>query len=78
MSSKLSDLGKLSSVDPAPKKKTRNVPRKQQTGIICYQLPEVAQMLRIVAAEQNKTQQALLAEALNAVFVKYGKPPIAS
>jgi hypothetical protein len=33
-------------------------------------LPEVVQMLRIVAAEENKTRQALLAEAQNAVFVK--------
>jgi hypothetical protein len=74
----LSGLGKFSSVDATPKKKTRKVPRKQQTGIICYQMPEVAQQLRIVAAEQNKTQQALLAEGLNTVFVKYGKPPIAS
>jgi hypothetical protein len=32
----------------------------------------------ILAAEQNKTQQALLAEGLNAVFLEYGKPAIAS
>jgi tRNA G26 N,N-dimethylase Trm1 len=76
--SDLSDLGKLSSIDTAVRKVTRKIPRKQQTGIICYQLPEVAQMLRVLAAEQNKTQQALLAEGLNAVFTKYGKPPLAS
>jgi hypothetical protein len=75
---KLSELGKFSSVDTTGKKQTRTVPRKQQTGIICYQLPEVAHQLRILAAEQNKTQQALLAEGLNAVFLKYGKPAIAS
>lgn len=75
---KLAELGKFSSIDTAPKKQTRAVPRKQQKGIICYQLPEVAQLLRIIAAEQNKTQQALLAEGLNAMFLKYGKPAIAS
>jgi hypothetical protein len=73
----LSDLGKLQHRHRT-QKRTRKVPRKQQTGIICYQLPDVAYQLRIVAAEQNKTQQALLAEGLNVVFVKYGKPPIAS
>jgi tRNA G26 N,N-dimethylase Trm1 len=76
--SDLSDLGKLSSVDTAVRKVTRKIPRKQQAAMICYQLPEVAHQLRIIAAEQSKTQQALLAEGLNAVFIKYGKPPIAS
>jgi tRNA G26 N,N-dimethylase Trm1 len=76
--SDLTSLGKLSSVEVAARKVMRKVPRKQQAAMICYQLPEVAQQLRIVAAEQNKTQQALLAEGLNALFVKYGKSPIAS
>ena len=76
--SRQSQLGTFSSVDITVKKQTRKAPRKQQTGIIMYQLPEVAQMLRVLAAEQNKTQQALLAEGLNAVFTKYGKPPLAS
>jgi hypothetical protein len=49
--SNLAELGKLSS----PKKQTRAVPRKQQKTLIMYQLPEVAQMLRILAAEQNNT-----------------------
>jgi hypothetical protein len=78
MSNNLSDLGRLSSVDLGAKRKVGKVPRRQLKAMICYQLPEVQQMLKIVAAEQNKTQQALLAEGLNAVFLKYGKPAIAS
>ena len=33
--------------------------------------------LRILAAEQDTTQQALMAEALNLLFARHGKPPIA-
>lgn len=33
--------------------------------------------LRVMAAEGDTTQQALMREALNMLFAKYGKPPIA-
>jgi Antitoxin-like ribbon-helix-helix len=33
--------------------------------------------LRMLAAEQDTTQQALMAEALNLLFARHGKPPIA-
>lgn len=36
--------------------------------------PEVAQALRMLAAEQDREQQELLAEALNMLFERYGKP----
>ena len=36
--------------------------------------PEVAQALRMLAAEQDKDNQELLAEALNMLFQRYGKP----
>jgi hypothetical protein len=35
--------------------------------------PEVAQALRMLAAEQDREQQDLLAEALNMLFERYGK-----
>jgi hypothetical protein len=35
--------------------------------------PEVAQALRLLAAEQDREQQDLLAEALNMLFERYGK-----
>jgi len=43
-----------------------------------FQLPESAKkQLAILAIEAEKTQQALLTEALNDLFKKYGKPQIA-
>jgi hypothetical protein len=43
-----------------------------------FQLPESAKkQLAILAIESEKTQQALLTEALNDLFRKYGKPEIA-
>lgn len=38
---------------------------------------EVKKQLRILAAEHNTTIQNLLAEALNDLFAKNGKPEIA-
>lgn len=39
--------------------------------------PEVQTALKIIAAEERTTMQALLAEAINAVFAKRRKPEIA-
>jgi hypothetical protein len=38
---------------------------------------EVQRALRIIAAEEGSTVQALLAEGINTVFAKRGKPEIA-
>jgi hypothetical protein len=35
--------------------------------------PDVAQALRLIAAEQGRDIQEILAEALNMVFARYGK-----
>jgi hypothetical protein len=40
--------------------------------------PEVAWQLRELAVQRRTTSQALLAEALNMLFERYGKPPLAS
>jgi hypothetical protein len=43
-----------------------------------FQIPEAAKkQLAFLAIESDTTQQALLTEALNMLFSKYGKPPIA-
>ncbi len=39
--------------------------------------PVVSRQLKHLALERDTTVQALLAEALNALFEKYGKKPIA-
>lgn len=46
-------------------------------AITVHMPPEVRQQLKILAAQQNITMQNLLAEALNDLFAKYGKPEIA-
>jgi hypothetical protein len=40
-------------------------------------LPEVGKQLRVMAAENTTTVQALLTEALNDLYRKHGRPPIA-
>ncbi|MDZ8242001.1 MAG: hypothetical protein RMZ69_33510 [Nostoc sp. ChiQUE01a] len=39
--------------------------------------PAVSKQLKQLALEEDSTVQALLQEALNDLFTKYGKPPIA-
>jgi hypothetical protein len=39
--------------------------------------PEVKQQLKRIALDKDTTIQQLLCEALNGIFIKYGKPPIA-
>ncbi len=45
--------------------------------ISSWQTPEAVRQLRILAAEEGTSMQALMAEALNYIFAKYGKPQIA-
>jgi hypothetical protein len=42
-----------------------------------YQTTEAVKQTKMLAIEQDTTMQALLAEALNLLFQKYGKPTIA-
>ena len=51
--------------------------REGQTLVGGFFAPPVHKQLKVLAAETGITQQALLAEALNMVFAKYGKPEIA-
>ena len=39
--------------------------------------PEVVKQLKLLGIEEDTTSQALIAEALNLLFTKYGKNPIA-
>ena len=63
-------------VEPSPQKEKRaDRVGKKQTII---QMPQAAKkQLAILAIENEITQQALLSEAINDLFKKYGKPPIA-
>ena len=51
--------------------------RAQKSNVTGYFPPAVKKQLRILAAERETTIQALLAEAMNDLFAKYGKPEIA-
>ena len=56
---------------------TRTQPGRAGTKLIGGHFPpEVSTQLRILAAEENTTIQALLAEALDDLFVKKGKKRI--
>ena len=66
--------------DP-PVESRRYQPRPGRTGksnVTGYFAPEVKKQLRLLAAEQDTTIQNLLAEALNDLFAKNGKPEIVS
>src|SRR5512144_898759 len=62
---------------PAPEQTPRTY-RTAQTPAETRQVsghfrPDVAQTLRLIAAEQGRDIQEILAEALNMVFARYGK-----
>lgn len=51
--------------------------RAGKSNVTGYFPQEVKRQLRLMGAEQDKTIQKLLAEALNDLFAKYSKPEIA-
>jgi len=58
--------------------KSKSAPSRQgAVQIAAFFREDVRAQLKIVAAEQRRDIQDLLAEALNLIFVKYGKPEIA-
>lgn len=56
----------------------RSPAREGQTLVGGFFSPLVHRQLKVLAAEQGKSQQALIGEALNMIFAKYGKPEIAA
>ncbi|MEZ4711681.1 MAG: ribbon-helix-helix domain-containing protein [Caldilineaceae bacterium] len=61
---------------PTLKEPERKTTRAGTVLIGGHFLPEVKQRLRILAAEENTTSQALLEEALDLLFIKKGKEAI--
>lgn len=51
--------------------------RRGKRAIVGHFDPVVCKQLKLLAVEQDKSSQALLAEALNLLFEVYGKQPIA-
>lgn len=63
---------------PARKGRARKAKPKETVLVGGHFPPAVLKQLRIIAAEEGTTNQALLAEALNLLFVKKGKVKIES
>ena len=79
---KRKNLGSMFSVpeEPATVSVDQKQPRPDRVGKkqTIFHMPEASKkQLAILAIECEQTQQALLSEALNDLFKKYGKPPIA-
>ena len=63
---------------PEPRAVPARPPTRRDTRQIAAHFPEeVAWQLRELAVERRKTVQALMGEALDDLFQKYGKPEIA-
>jgi L-lactate utilization protein LutC len=77
---KRQDLGKMFATLPPDKATEPTEKRPDRVGkrATLFQLPAAAKkQLAILAIECETTQQALLSEALNDLFQKHGKQPIA-
>ena len=65
------------SVESAPANENIAPSRLGKKNISGYFAPEVHRQLRVIAAEEDKNLQDVLGDALNALFERKGKPPIA-
>jgi hypothetical protein len=65
---------------PTPAKQpttSRPASRRDKRAITGYVSPQAFQQFQILRAERGRDVQELVEEALNDLFKKYGKPPIA-
>lgn len=76
--------GKLPTAEPevqengsVPVDRQQSPSRVGKKPVTVYYGKEAHLQLKILAAEQETTLQGLHEDALNALFVKHGKPPIA-
>lgn len=79
---KRQSLGSMFSVptaqEPVGQATAVNRPDRVGKKQMIFHMPEAAKkQLAMLAIEAETTQQALLSEALNDLFKKHGKPPIA-
>jgi hypothetical protein len=61
----------------APRFVARTPSRVGKKTIAAHFDPAVSRQLRQIGADHDRSIQSLLQEALNDLFTKYGKPPIA-
>ena len=64
--------------DASPRQASKRAPSRGGRVLVGgFFSPEVQTALKVVAAEERTTLQALLTEAINTVFAKRGRPEIA-
>jgi hypothetical protein len=61
----------------APKRAARGKGREGRQFIAAHVVPEAAKQFKLLAVQQERTTQALLVEAINDLFAKYGLSRIA-
>jgi hypothetical protein len=62
---------------PASRLRYKAPSREAMKAATFWQSPEAWRQLKHIAFEHDVSQQALLGEALNALFARYGRPPVA-
>jgi len=61
----------------APSTTVRGKSRQGRQFIAAHVVPEAAKQFKLLAVQQDRTTQALLVEAINDLFAKYGLSRIA-
>ena len=69
--------GFISPETAAPRTVTKGKGRQGRQFIAAHVVPEAAKQFKLLAVQQGRTTQALLVEAINDLFVKYGLSRIA-
>lgn len=64
--------------EPQPKAAAKQPSRAGTKAITGHYPPQVRYQLKLLAAEQGRTMEDMLAEGLNRLFAAYNKPEIAS
>jgi hypothetical protein len=62
---------------PVPQPRYKAPSREGLKAATFHQSPEAWRQLKGIAFEQGVSQQALVGEALNLLFQRYGRPPVA-
>ena len=69
----LDEIGGVQKVE----RKVGDLKRSREKAIITWQAPEVHKQLSLLAADLGTTRQKLIADALNMLFLKPDRAPIA-
>ena len=62
--------------EPAEKNNSQKLKRDSTSAITGHYPPEVRHQLKVLAAEQGRTMEDMIAESLNMLFALYKKPEI--